>query len=52
MTKIKLKPKTLEVDSDGVFESEVVPIGNGAMIKFKKEYIGRKVYVVLKNEKY
>lgn len=34
----------------GFFEGKVTPIGNGAKIGCPKEYIGRKVYVIVLKE--
>jgi putative transposon-encoded protein len=34
----------------GFFEGKVTPIGNGAKIGCPKEYIGRKVYVIVLQE--
>jgi putative transposon-encoded protein len=34
----------------GFFEGKVTPIGNGAKIGCPKEYIGRKVYIIVLKE--
>ena len=40
------------VEAEGIFTKEVNSFGNGAKIDFIKEFIGRKVIVVvLKNDK-
>ena len=41
----------LTVHPDSVHESEVVSSGNGAVIKFFKRFLGRKVVVIVKEEK-
>lgn len=42
--------KTLNVSPNSFFEGEVTAVGNGAMILFKKRYIGRKVYIIVRDE--
>ena len=51
MKKIKLtKSKIfLEDDIKEIYEETVNPIGNGAMIMSAKRFIGKKVYVLIKN---
>lgn len=37
----------INVEPEGIYRSEVVKAGNGAMIKFYKRFIGQKVIIVL-----
>ena len=49
MSKQKLKTKT-EIKVTGIvgyFEGKVSPIGNGAKIGCPKEFVGRRVYVIV-----
>ena len=39
----------LEDEISEVYEETVKPIGNGAMIMSSKKFIGKKVYVLVKN---
>ena len=41
----------LQDDIEEVTEGEVKRIGNGGMIMSSKKFIGRKVYVLIRNEK-
>ena len=47
--KIKVEKK-LTVKPEGLFEGTVKPLGNGGAILFKKRYIGKPVYVILKDD--
>lgn len=47
--KIKVE-KRLTVKPEGLFDGTVKPLGNGAAILFKKRYIGKQVYVILKDD--
>ncbi len=51
MKKIQLTKKKifLEDDIQEIYEETVKPIGNGAMIMSAKRFIGKKVYVLVKN---
>lgn len=51
MRKIQLTKNKifLEDDISEVYEETVKPIGNGAMIMSSKKFIGKKVYVLVKN---
>ena len=43
--------KTLNISPQAFFEGEVKHFGgDGAMIPFKKRYIGRKVYIIVRDE--
>ena len=43
--------KTLNISPHAFFEGEVKHFGgDGAMIPFKKRYIGRKVYIIVRDE--
>lgn len=43
--------KTLNVSPGNFYEGEVKRFGgDGAMIPFKKRYIGRKVYIIVRDE--
>jgi len=50
MRKIEIKNKKIlqEDDIAEVYEEEVKPIGNGAMIMSTKKYIGKKVYIIVR----
>jgi putative transposon-encoded protein len=52
MAKPKLTEKTqIKVSGiAGFFEGKVTPIGNGAKVGCPKEYIGRRVYVIILKE--
>ena len=50
MNKEKLKINLGEEEFEAVFESEVVPSGNGAVIRAFKKYTGKKVMVLVKKE--
>ncbi len=46
----KIKEKT-EIRVNGIvgfFEGRVTPIGNGAKVGCPKEYVGRRVYVIVR----
>lgn len=47
---MKINVSDLEVDPEFVKLKNVVKSGNGAAIPFYKEFIGEKVYVILKRE--
>ncbi len=51
MRKIQLTKNKifLEDEISEVYEETVKPIGNGAMIMSSKKFIGKKVYVLVKN---
>lgn len=51
MKKIKLTKSKLFLEDDiqEIYEETVKPIGNGAMIMSAKRFIGKKVYVLIKN---
>ena len=51
MRKIQLTKNKilLEDDIKEIYEETVKPIGNGAMIMSAKRFIGKKVYVLIKN---
>ena len=38
----------LEDDIEAVIEGEVKPLGNGAMVLATKKYIGKKVYILIR----
>ena len=50
------KPVTVKIEgeiyieTEGAYHSEVVPSGNGAVIKFFKRYIGAEVIVLLEDK--
>ncbi len=50
MRKIKIQKGNLEVRDKlvGFFEKTIVPHGNGAKVLCPKEFIGKKVYVLIK----
>jgi putative transposon-encoded protein len=41
--------ETLEIKPNNLFTGKVVKSGNGASISFKKKFIGREVYVIVKD---
>jgi putative transposon-encoded protein len=45
-----MKKRIVIEDPEASFDSEVVPSGNGAVVKAYKRYIGRKATVVVKGE--
>ena len=47
--KIKIG-KTLYVKPECLNLATVKPLGNGACVLFKKRYIGKQVYVILKDD--
>ena len=51
MRKIQLTKNKIYMEDDikEIYEETVKPIGNGAMIMSSKKFIGRKVYVLIKN---
>jgi len=51
MRKIQLTKNKifLEDEIKEIYEETVKPIGNGAMIMCSKKFIGKKVYVLIKN---
>lgn len=51
MRKIQLTKNKifLEDDINEIYEETVKPIGNGAMIMSVKKFIGKKVYVLIRN---
>ncbi len=54
MKKIKVKQGILTLTDDKVidfFEKEVTPHGTGGKIPCSSKYIGKKVYVIITNEK-
>ena len=53
MKKIEVKNKTLTLKDDKIldfFEKEVTPHGTGAKIPCSSKYIGKKVYVIIKED--
>jgi putative transposon-encoded protein len=52
MKKVKLSEKSTLIlkNIKGFIEREVKPFGTSARIDFPKEFIGKKVYVILTNE--
>jgi putative transposon-encoded protein len=40
--------ETLEIKPDNLFTCKVVKSGNGASISFKKKFVGRDVYIIVK----
>lgn len=38
----------LEDNIEAIFEEEVKPLGNGAMVIATKKYIGKKVYLLIR----
>ena len=51
MRKIQLTKNKIYMEDDikEIYEETVKPIGNGAMIMSSKKFIGKKVYVLIKN---
>ena len=51
MRKIKLTKSKIFLEDNiaEIYEETVKPIGNGAMIMSAKKFIGKKVYVLIKN---
>jgi putative transposon-encoded protein len=51
MRKIQLKKNKIltEDDISEIYEETVKPIGNGGMIMSAKKFIGKKVYVLIRN---
>ena len=51
MKKIQLTKNKIFLEDDilEIYEDKVKPIGNGAMIMSAKRFIGKKVYVLVKN---
>lgn len=51
MRKIQLKKDKifLEDEIKEIYEETVKPIGNGAMIMSSKRFLGKKVYVLVRN---
>ena len=49
MRKLKLQPKKLNLTDEiiGFFEKKVTRFGNGAKIDCPKEFLGKRVYVVI-----
>jgi len=52
MRKVKLEPKSKLIleNIEGFVKRKVVPVGNSAKVPCPKEYLGRKVYLVIVNE--
>ena len=50
---IKLEKGVLELKDEFelIFERIITPFGNGAKIDAPKEYLGRKVYVILRKDR-
>ena len=50
MRSIKVENHELEVKDDilGFFEKRIVPHGNGAKVLCPKEFIGKRVYVIIR----
>ena len=48
--KVRIKPKTLTVDPEYIEVKTVTPSGNGAVIPYTKKYVGKEVYVILKEK--
>jgi putative transposon-encoded protein len=50
MRSIKIENHELEVKDNilGFFEKRIVPHGNGAKVLCPKEFIGKKVYVIIR----
>lgn len=54
MKKIKISENKITLEDDSIldfFEKEVTPHGTGAKIPCSSRYIGKKVYVVVVNDK-
>lgn len=50
MVKKNLKISLGKEEFDGMYTGEVVRLGNGAMVKSFKKYIGREVIILVKKE--
>lgn len=52
MNKVKIikKNKLIIEDIEGFMKRKVVPVGNSAKVNCPKEYLGRKVYLVILNK--
>ena len=48
--KVKIKPRTLTVDPEFIEVKSVTASGNGAVIPYTKKYVGKEVYVILKEK--
>ena len=48
--KLNIKTKNLVVEPGNVEVKTVVKSGNGAVIPYTKKYIGKEVYVILKEK--
>jgi putative transposon-encoded protein len=48
--KTKINPKSIVVDPEHIEVKTVVASGNGAVIPYTKKYIGKEVYVILKDK--
>ncbi|MFW6026684.1 MAG: DUF2080 family transposase-associated protein [Candidatus Woesearchaeota archaeon] len=50
--KIKITKKGLNINEEfeGLIEKTITPFGTGAKIDAPKEYIGKKVYVLIRKE--
>ena len=50
MAKIKVKTNKIEIkeDFEGLFEKSITKFGTGAKIDAPKEYLGKKVYVLIR----
>ena len=50
MRKIQFKNKKILQEDDiiEIYEEQVKPIGNGAMIMSAKKHIGKKVYIIIR----
>lgn len=42
--------QTIDVKPEDIFSGVVVQTGNGAVIRFHKKFIGKKVYIILRDE--
>ncbi|RMG34934.1 MAG: DUF2080 family transposase-associated protein [Methanobacteriota archaeon] len=49
-SKIRIKPKTIVVDPEFIEVKTVTASGNGAVIPYTKKYVGKEVYVILKEK--
>ena len=47
---IIIKDSYIEVKPEGIYRSEVVKSGNGAVIKFFKRFIKKKVIVIVEDK--
>ena len=48
MEKLKYNLSHLDCEITEIYEEQVKPIGNGAMIMSSKKFIGKKAYVLIK----